>query len=134
MKLNYPKEWFERSAEIEGNAEIGAGCPAVPCSLSFDPSDPEVMWILGRPCFVCGPIAHILQAGGHPIPKHAEEEQAAVIVWMLEKYQQHGREDWKRKADEELVEIRTAATARLTHKANDQGMGREDETPPHANT
>lgn len=28
MKLNYPKDWFERSAAIEGIAEIGAGLPA----------------------------------------------------------------------------------------------------------
>lgn len=27
MKLNYPKEWFLRSAEIEGDSEIGAGTP-----------------------------------------------------------------------------------------------------------
>lgn len=27
MKLEYPKEWFERSAEIEGDAEVGAGLP-----------------------------------------------------------------------------------------------------------
>jgi hypothetical protein len=27
MKLQYPKEWFERSAEIEGDAEVGAGFP-----------------------------------------------------------------------------------------------------------
>lgn len=27
MKLNYPKEWFERNAEIEGDAEVGAGIP-----------------------------------------------------------------------------------------------------------
>jgi transcriptional regulator with XRE-family HTH domain len=27
MKLQYPKAWFERSAEIEGNAEVGAGIP-----------------------------------------------------------------------------------------------------------
>lgn len=32
MKMHYPKEWFERSAEIEGTAEVGAGSPAVPCS------------------------------------------------------------------------------------------------------
>ena len=25
MKLQYPKEWFERSADIEGDAEVGAG-------------------------------------------------------------------------------------------------------------
>ena len=32
MKLEYPKKWFERSAEIEGTSEVGAGCPVVPCS------------------------------------------------------------------------------------------------------
>ncbi len=26
MKLQHPREWFERSAEIEGDAEVGAGC------------------------------------------------------------------------------------------------------------
>ena len=29
MKLNYPKEWFEKSALIEGDDEIGAGMPPV---------------------------------------------------------------------------------------------------------
>jgi len=28
MKLEYPKEWFLRSADIEGEAEIGAGIPS----------------------------------------------------------------------------------------------------------
>lgn len=32
MNPNYPKEWFERSAEIEGDSSIGAGCPAATCS------------------------------------------------------------------------------------------------------
>jgi HTH-type transcriptional regulator, competence development regulator len=27
MKLHYPKAWFERSAEIEGDTEVGAGIP-----------------------------------------------------------------------------------------------------------
>lgn len=27
MKIEYPKEWFVRSAEIEGDAEVGAGIP-----------------------------------------------------------------------------------------------------------
>jgi HTH-type transcriptional regulator, competence development regulator len=30
MKLEYPKEWFERSALIEGDAEVGAGVPPTP--------------------------------------------------------------------------------------------------------
>lgn len=33
MKLQYPKAWFERSALIEGDAEVGAGIPpAAPAS------------------------------------------------------------------------------------------------------
>ena len=30
MKLEYPKEWFERSALLEGDAEVGAGVPPTP--------------------------------------------------------------------------------------------------------
>ena len=30
MKLECPKEWFERSALIEGDAEVGAGVPPTP--------------------------------------------------------------------------------------------------------
>jgi hypothetical protein len=32
MKINVTKEWCEQSAEIEGDSEIGAGCPPRPCS------------------------------------------------------------------------------------------------------
>ncbi|KKL17706.1 hypothetical protein LCGC14_2482860 [marine sediment metagenome] len=63
--------------------------------------DKNVEWILGRPCFVCGPIAHRLNELGHNIKPHAEEEQAAVIYWMLCLYEEHG-EGWKKKAGEEL--------------------------------
>lgn len=70
--------------------------------ITFNPTDPEILWILGRPCFVCGTIAHIFQAAGQLIPTRAEDEQAAVIIWMIQKYQQHGAADWKRKCDEEL--------------------------------
>jgi len=63
--------------------------------------DKEVEWILGRPCFVCGPIAHILNKLGHNIKPHAEEEQAAVIYWMLCLYEKHGV-GWRQKAEEEL--------------------------------
>jgi hypothetical protein len=81
--------------------------PPLSGSLSFDPADPEIHWILGRPCFFCGPIAHILQSAGHEIPKRAEDEQAAVIVWLIRKYQQHG-EGWRAKVDEELRAFRKA--------------------------
>ena len=35
MKIEYPKDWFARSAEIEGNAEVGAGIP--PASENAEP-------------------------------------------------------------------------------------------------
>jgi len=76
-------------------------------TLTIDTEDPEILWILGRPAFVCGPIAHILQAAGHPIRKRCEDEQAAVIIWMIQKYQQHGSE-WRRLGDEELIALSKA--------------------------
>jgi hypothetical protein len=36
MKLEYPKEWFEQSADIEAGQTIGAGCPAAICSPVVD--------------------------------------------------------------------------------------------------
>ncbi len=32
MKMNVSKEWCEQSAKIEGDSEIGAGCPPPPDS------------------------------------------------------------------------------------------------------
>jgi hypothetical protein len=76
-------------------------------SLSFDPADPEIIGILGTPCFVCGPIAHILKRAGHDIQPKAEDEQAKVIVWMIRKYQEYGK-DWRLLADVELHALRKA--------------------------
>ena len=39
MKLHYPKEWFEKSALIEGDDEIGAGVP--PAKLPQGMADME---------------------------------------------------------------------------------------------
>jgi len=63
--------------------------------------DEEVKWILGRPCFWCGPIAHRLNQLGYHIKPQAEEEQAAVIFWMLGLYEKNGI-NWRQKAEEEL--------------------------------
>ena len=41
MKLQYPKAWFERSAEIEGDAEVGAGIPPV-ASASTEPHAQDI--------------------------------------------------------------------------------------------
>jgi hypothetical protein len=46
--------------------------------------------ILGRPSFTCIRIAHRLRELGQIIPKKSEEEQAAVICWLLNLYLEHG--------------------------------------------
>lgn len=58
-------------------------------------------------CFQCGPIAHVLQSVGHPIPKKAEAEQASVMIWLIQKYQEHG-DGWRGKVDAELAALRKA--------------------------
>ena len=50
----------------------------------------ETRFILGRPNFWCGQIAHILRQKGHSIIFKAEEEQAYVIHFMIDLYEQHG--------------------------------------------
>lgn len=58
--------------------------------------------ILGRPNFSCSPIASALREIGHTIPRKAEEEQAAVIYWMLSMYQKHG-DNWRKEAEKALI-------------------------------
>ena len=69
---------------------------------------PELRDILGRPNFVCAPIAHIFQAAGADIPRKAEAEQAFVLHWMVKLYLAHG-DDWQEQGERELKEARTAA-------------------------
>lgn len=52
---------------------------------------PDVEWILGRPNFWCGPIAHrLIQLGLAKIDHKAEAEQAYVIHWLLGLYEKYG--------------------------------------------
>jgi len=48
MKLNYPKEWFEKSALIEGDDEIGAGVPPVNWCAREDEASVESRIALGQ--------------------------------------------------------------------------------------
>ena len=79
--------------------------PIIKGSITIDPSDPEVIKILSMFTFQCGPIAHIFQKAGYPIPTHAEEEQAYVIAWCLALYQTHGN-DWRKVGDETLKALK----------------------------
>lgn len=83
----------------------GDGVQLVPASgILINPSDDEVKWILGRPCFWRAPYAHVLRLEDATIPTKAEGEQAAVIAWMLRLYQQH-RSGWRAEAARELRAI-----------------------------
>jgi len=63
--------------------------------------DKETTFILGRPNFWCGNIAMFLRNRGHVINQRAEDEQAYVINFMLEMYEEHG-DEWRRKFEEYL--------------------------------
>lgn len=69
------------------------------------PDTPEVREILGRPNFWCSPWANVLRRRGDVIPCKAEEEQAAVIRFMLNHYLAHGAR-WAEAAEAELQAIR----------------------------
>lgn len=71
------------------------------------PDTPEVRDILGRPNFWCSPWANVLRMRGDAIPRKAEEEQAAVIRFMLNHYLANGA-DWAETAGAELDAIRKA--------------------------
>lgn len=60
--------------------------------------DKEVRFILGRPNFWCSPFAKMLRKRGFEIAFKAEDEQAAVIHWMLNIYFEHGKE-WRNVVD-----------------------------------
>ena len=63
----------------------------------------QIEFILGRPNFWCGAIAHKLVKLGHKIPTKAEAEQAAVIYWMLDLYEKHG-DGWREEGEKILAQ------------------------------
>ena len=69
--------------------------------ITIDPSDPVWLEILSFTCLDCSPIAHKLQAAGHPITHKAEHEQAHVLLWMLSLYRDHGHE-WRREGAKQV--------------------------------
>lgn len=69
---------------------------------------PALREVLGSLCFWCAPIAGALRAAGHDIAKRAEDEQAAVIHWLIPFALEHG-DDWREVAQERLNAMRDAA-------------------------
>lgn len=75
-----------------------------------DEMNDDLLEILGRPNFMCGPIAHAMQAAGEAIPNRAEAEQAHVLFKLLSLYASHGP-DWRQYAGRWLRDLQAMATA-----------------------
>ena len=58
------------------------------------PMTSELKKILGLTSFQCYTFALALRMGGHDVPRKVEEEQAAVLHWMLAHYLTHG-DEWR---------------------------------------
>ena len=70
----------------------------------------EVKGILGRPNFTCASIAQVLRMKGQKIKTKAEDEQAAVLYWMLSMYMKHGNQ-WKAEGEAYLKIVQTGKPA-----------------------
>lgn len=81
------------------------------CTLP--PLNDELVDILGRPNFTCGPLARSLrELLGHQIERKSEHEQAACIHWMLGLYLEHGSQ-WAAKGNEILKAAAEAQARRV---------------------
>ncbi len=77
--------------------------PSAPVELKAPELTEDLREILGRPNFTCHFIAKALRVMGHSIAHKSEDEQAAVIHWLLGIYLKHGS-DWRQRAVAELEE------------------------------
>lgn len=101
--VNGAFDWLlEQLTDGEVLASPAQAVDLAPASI---PNTPEVRDILGRPNFWCSPWANVLRMRGDEIPNKAEEEQAAVIRFMLNHYLANGTA-WAETAGAELDAIR----------------------------
>lgn len=87
------------------------------------PFDDSVRSILGRICFQCTRIAEVLRRGGLEIDTRAEDEQAAVIYYLLRLRIVHGPERWADAVNAELSDILKETRERSQDK--DSGEAKE---------
>ncbi|AZR94999.1 hypothetical protein BBB39_15435 [Bordetella trematum] len=78
--------------------------PAADGRDALPPLDENLTLILGRPNFACAQLAQMLRASGQTIKHRTEDEQAAVIYFLLSAYLKHGA-GWADKASEALAAI-----------------------------
>lgn len=64
----------------------------------------DLIGILGRPNFQCAQLAGLLRADGKEINNRAEDEQAAVVYWMLGYYIRDPK-NWRDLLDEDYKRI-----------------------------
>ena len=78
----------------------------------------DLLAILGKPNFVCGPIAHLMKAAGvvDMRPK-SEDEQAHVLLWLLRLYLEHGYA-WANVASLEISNWQKLLSAKRSEVAN----------------
>jgi hypothetical protein len=79
----------------------GAAPTAAPEATDLTILNDDLIAILGRPNFTCIRIAQALRLCGADIKSKAEDEQAAVIHFLLMRYMRHGS-DWAKHADIDL--------------------------------
>lgn len=91
------------SARGEGIAPAADAPPAFPAMTE------ELASILGLMCFQCISFAQALRAGGYSIKKRAEDEQAAVLHWMLGHYFRSGPDGWRAEASADMERLRESA-------------------------
>lgn len=89
----------------EWKAEQEGGAPG-----TFPAMTEELASILGLMCFQCISFAQALRAGGYSIKKRAEDEQAAVLHWMLGHYFHSGADGWRAAARADMERMREAST------------------------
>lgn len=109
------KKWNERVAS------------AIPTTNPISPSPTDLLFpaaltpplrrVLGMMLWETGPIAHALRISGQDIARKAEDEQAAVLHWLVGFVLRHGPE-WGRHAAAALHEL-TESTTR-TGNADEQ--------------
>lgn len=97
----------EQTALVE---QLRAGVYSIP------EMDKDLLEILGRPNFLCSPLAECLRADGVEIPRKSECEQAEVIRWMLNLYLQHGA-GWRDAANTDLQRIKAVMDANQHREA-----------------
>lgn len=87
--------------------------------------------ILGRICLHCGGIADVLRSDNHEIKRKAEDEQAAVIHFLLHMYFKHG-DGWREEAEKHLKALaeNAATKERTEHKEKNEALRQQRPTAP----